>query len=153
MTDPILDLSTIVPTREFIRVDGHPYDLALTDDFSLEQRRELNRAWSRILEIEGKESFDKTDDTEYRDLTRKLATMLLPDCPPTKMRKLTRSSQEAIVLAFFGKMNDPRMRVSMRLQQAIEESIGKMSSPDSNGSTEEIPEDGLDSQLVSSKST
>jgi hypothetical protein len=149
VAEPILDLSTIVPTREFVRVDGHPYDLALTDDFGLEERRELNRAWARILELEQKESFVKTDDTEYKDLIRKLAGMLLPDCPRPQIRKLPRSSQEAIVLAFFGKLTDPRTKMSMRLQKEIAESIGKMSLPDSNDSTEATQEDGLNSQPAS----
>jgi hypothetical protein len=91
MADPILDLSTILPDRDSVRIDGHPYEIARQDDLSLEQRRDVNKTWSRLLEIEQKEEFTPTDETEYSDLVQKLTNLVLIDCPRHIVKKLPRS--------------------------------------------------------------
>ena len=149
MPEPLISLSTIIPDREVIRIDDEDYELAASDDLSLIERRSLNTAWRRMMEIENKEDITKTEDVEYSNLTRKLVGMLLPTLPKEVLRVLPRSSQEAVVVTFFGKPTDPRMRAMLAMMNQAGITTGDTQSQDSNDSTAETPSDGSISQLDS----
>lgn len=145
MAEPLVTLSTLAPERQTVRIDDVDYDLKLADDLSLVERRELNRTWTRVLQIEEKQDVTKTEDKEYENLSRKLMGMLLIDYPKEKLLKTPRSVSEAVVMAFFGSPSDPRVRMMMAMLTQ-NQPIGDTSSPNSNGSTEEIQNDGSTSQ-------
>lgn len=60
MTQPLLELSTLVPERPFIRVDGLPYDLRTSGDLGLVEIAQVTRleARSRALMAEADPSAD-----------------------------------------------------------------------------------------------
>ena len=150
MPEPMVTLSTLAPDRQIVRIDAIDYELKLADDLSLLQRRELNRAWTRILQIEEKENITKTEDQEYENLSRKLTGLLLIDYPREKLIATPRSVCEAVVMAFFGNPSDPRVRMmmAMMMQNAIPQT-GETFLADSNVSTEETQNDGSTSQADS----
>lgn len=157
MPEPIT-LSAIAPERQIVRIETakdvfEEYDMALADDLSLTQRRDLSNSWMRLNQLEEKKDLTKSDDVEFDRLSKRIVKLVLPGLPTELNNDMPRGTREGIIIAFFGNPSDPRMRVMMQMLMNQANLTGDSTLPDSNDSTEEIPSDGSTSPLESSVST
>lgn len=157
MPEPIT-LSALAPERQIVRIEVEKdvfeeYEMAVADDLSLIQRRELAHTWQQLNQLEDKIELTKNDDLQFDRLSKKLVGLVLPGLPRELRDAMPRGTREGIFIAFFGNPSDPRLRAMMQMiENQIEKQTGDTTSLDSNDSTEEIQSDGSTSQLDSSDS-
>ena len=143
MSDPILDLSTETPDRQFVRIDGEPYPLATSEDFSLEVRAGMGLLLTRIGELEELTKPGDADDAEHRALMRRMVGHLLPDAPADAIEQIGFSGQTAVITVFFANAVGANTALGLLTQLTAETTAetesptGTNSSPDSSASMPE----------------
>lgn len=95
---PILTMSTLLPERDWLTIDGRRYDLARYHDLTLYQHAKFGRTYSRALDlfdqVLGQEA-DALAEAALADLEAELGTvsrdataMILRKCPRTTVGRL-----------------------------------------------------------------
>lgn len=147
MTQPILDLVEDAPPRAWIRgAGGEQHWLATLDDMSINGRREFNRCWQRIQELEARDGdLTKAEEREYADRYVKAVRLIVPSLKVAEVKALGHERREAVVQAFFS--HRTALRVVQRLAEmmaASQSATGAPSSPNSSGTTDAPPsEEGI----------
>jgi len=149
MPDPIT-LSALTPERQVLRIEiekdkFEEYDMALADDLSLSQRRDLSQSWLKLNQLEEKEELTKADDLEFERLSKRLVKLVVPSLPKELNDAMPRGTREGITIAFFGNLSDPRKQALIQMiasQIQTQTQTGVSISDNSNDSTEEIQNNG-----------
>lgn len=95
---PLLDLSTQVE-RPFIKVDGEPYELAVKDDFGIEEQHRLTAYGRRFDELFKRNNLSDKDRTRLKLLLDYMFDKVLL-APDEIKRKLGDDQRSQVVLAF-----------------------------------------------------
>lgn len=99
-TGPLLKLDTLVQ-RDYLTIDGEPYDLRNAEELSLFDRERIIHYSTRMRWIEQKAERTNDDDVEYGGLVQKVVAMIV-DAPASVLDRLERPHREAICLTFIG---------------------------------------------------
>ncbi len=101
MAQPILELSSLQPTRPFIRLDGVAYDLRVSGDFGIRELARYNYL-TREAEALQSEASDTISDDQAERLTRLLseAVAIVWMAPPEIRDKLTDEQRLSVIAAF-----------------------------------------------------
>jgi hypothetical protein len=94
--DPALSLSTLIPDRPVLRIDGATYHLKSPDELSLVESRQFGK-WGKELEALGKDP-DQTEALEA--LLEVVATAALADVPPEVFARLSKTQLLSIAEVF-----------------------------------------------------
>jgi len=104
---PILKLTTFVPDRPQIELDGKLFDLKVWDDLSLADQIRLGAWWQELLEIESQalaaaqaETEDVTpeQDQRHKEIVGLICGKVFPD---SKDLSLTFEQRGSVVQSFF----------------------------------------------------
>ena len=100
----LLDLSTLVPDRPFIRIDGKAFDLRVPEDFGLVGQAKVGRIMDRLGPLSARiadapESISE-DDVEEASRLLSEACALLVDAPAEVLDRLNDQQRLAVVSAF-----------------------------------------------------
>ena len=145
-SQPVLDLSTLIPDRPPIRIDGQLYHLRSPDELTLAESHRFSR-WGQELERLGKASEtlghigEARGDTRLEDLLRVVARAALADVPEDVAAKLTPHHCLAIVEVFTVLLLGRRMRLAGAIASAVR-SIGQKSSRGSSAPMAGSPDGG-----------
>lgn len=94
--DPELSLSTLIPDRPALRIDGATYHLKSPDELSLSESHQFGK-WGKELRALG-QSPDQTEALE--ELLRVVAAAALADVPPEVFARLSTTQLLQIVEVF-----------------------------------------------------
>lgn len=137
--DPILDLSTLVPDRTPIRIDGETYHLKSPDELTLFDAQQFT-TWGKELEAIGTEPAAAEADLE--PLVRKIARHALADVPADVFDRLSGSQAMRIAEVFTGLLLATRLKAAGAIAQTVTQRTGAKSSPGSKPSSAATPVGG-----------
>ena len=140
MPEPLLDLSTLAPTRPTIRIDNVNYQMHVMADFGavdLFHVRRLGRSALKIQQM-GDDEYTLADAEEFSTNLSMQVGMVIIDLPDDVLAKLTDPMKGSILEVFSG------TAAAAEKAEAGEASrqTGEKSPPDFNDSTAETPSDG-----------
>lgn len=124
---PLLDLSTQVD-RPFIKVDGDPYELAVKDDFGIEEQHRLTAYGRRFDELFKRNNLSEKDRGRLKLLLDYMFDKVLL-APDEIKRKLGDDQRSQVVLAF----TYAPLAKAVALMQAAQAATGEAQA--GNGST------------------
>lgn len=144
--DYLLDLSTERPDRKQIKIDDVVYDMAVPEDFELEEFLELASAGQSAsgLISATRENMTPEKTEQLVALMDQVVKSAILDLPEEVFAKLKTVQKFAVVNCFSdaitGKLGRPESQEEK--EPVAPESPGQKSSPDSSDSTEEQSETG-----------
>lgn len=94
--DPILDLSTLIPDRPLIRIDGATYHLRSPDELTLAESLQFARWGRQIADL----SKAPDQEADLEQLLRSVAAAALADVPDEVKSRLSLPNNLAIVEVF-----------------------------------------------------
>lgn len=118
---PILDLSTLIPDRPAIRIDGETYHLRAADELSLAESHQFT-LWGKLLE---EPATDPEQAAKLDQLLAKVADEALADVPPAVRLRLNRTHHIAIVEVFTVLLLGHRARQAGAIASAVDQSTGQ----------------------------
>lgn len=119
--EPILDLSTLIPERPVIRIDGNTYHLRSADELSLAESHQFTR-WGKLLQELPK---DPARADELDALLAEVAGAALADVPAEVRARLKRAHHIAIVEVFTVLLLGHRARQAGAIAGAVDQSTGQ----------------------------
>jgi hypothetical protein len=137
--EPILDLSTLVPDRTPIRIDGKTYHLKSPDELTLFDAQQFT-TWGKELEAVGTDPTAAEADLE--PLVRKVARHALADVPDEVFDRLSGSQAMRITEVFTGLLLARRLKAAGAIAQTVTRPTGVKSSPSSKPSSAATPAGG-----------
>lgn len=105
MTEPLLDLDTLAPTRQLVRIktpeqpDGTDYELRTFADFGIADQQFLHSAGQQYQELWEQPKLSKSEQARLAFLLNKMAGMVL-DAPSEVLGQLTDWQKGQVVMAF-----------------------------------------------------
>lgn len=113
MADPILELSTLAPTRPTIEIDDATYELAVADDLSLEDQQFMYSRGKRVGELMELPKMAASQAKELKMIVDRMLHTVLRDLPDEVSDKLSAMQKIQVINAF--------MQASPQLKAALEE--------------------------------
>lgn len=146
--DYLLDFSTEVRDRQQIKIDDVIYEMAVPEDFELEEFLELASAGQEASALIGGSKKDLSPERvkALTELMNKVVKQAILDLPDEVFDRLRTVQKFAVVNVFSdavtGKLGGPKSQEQKEEPEQVDESPGQKSSQDSNDSTAEPPETG-----------
>ena len=142
MPEPLLDLSTLAPTRPTIRIDGTEYQMHVMDDFGAVELYHLNVLGEEAVKIQRVRQKGRTEQQaiDFSENLSKQVNMMIIDLPDEVLAKLTDPMKGQILKVFSDTAGQNTEKEVDKEAEA--RPTGEKSSPDSSDSTGETPEDG-----------
>lgn len=138
MPDPILDISTLAPERELVRIrteedpEGELYELATADDLSLRDQQWLHTRGQRIMDLlEKKGRLTKNESDELELAIDRLLGIAVPSLPDEVKARLSVLQKTKLMEAFT--QASPELA---KVAAEVRSSTGASSSPAFSDSTE-----------------
>ena len=145
MSDPILDLTTDISPRLWIRDKaGKPHNILYFSDLGLRARAELMSNQTRIDELLQKpfESITDEDDAEFLARYVRMVEILIPDMIGEVEDRFDPEQREAVVQAFFSNRVVRKLAARLTHIFTANQSNGEPSSPSSEPDTVEASTNG-----------
>ena len=98
--DVLLDISTLAPEAQHVRIDGVKYAISRQDDFGIKQQARLGSWATRAERIKMSETMTDDDADKYVTLLRDFAKTVLPDMPKNVLMKLKDQHLQGIAVVF-----------------------------------------------------
>ena len=98
--EPVLDIKTLAPERERVRIDGELYDLAIMADFGIEEQQQMTRDGREFDTLwKASDELTPTDKQRLKQLLDRMFERVLL-APQTIKNKLNDDHRQQVVLAF-----------------------------------------------------
>ncbi len=144
MAEPLLDLSTLAPTRPSIRIDGIDYEMAVMGDFGAVELFRIRTLGNEALAVQKVKDKDYTEQHAI-DFSTNLSSqvqMLLTGLPDEVLAKLTDQMKGRILEVFFETTGQDTAEIVGAKRARTRRQTGEKSSPDSLDSTAATQKDG-----------
>jgi hypothetical protein len=149
---PILTMTTLLPDRDWLTIDGKHYDLARYHDLSLHQHAKFARRYMRALDAYGKILDDKDDALSEQDAKAleeeagqnflDAMTLIVRKCPRATLARLAVESRMQVCAAFQQAVT--RWRAGLVAPPAQDQPTGDASSTPSPLDSDAAPAGGSD---------
>ncbi len=97
---PILELSTLVPDRPIIKIDGQSYEMAVYEDLSFKDEALLKKAGRMLVEASKAEDPTNEQFDELAQLVNRSLRVVVPGIPDDVFHKLPDGHKVQILMAF-----------------------------------------------------
>lgn len=97
--EPLLDISTLAPTRQTISIDGTLYELRLMEDFGIADQQALTRDGEEFDRLWNQEKLSKNERARLEMLLGRMFDKVLP-LPDEVRAKLSDAHKARVVLTF-----------------------------------------------------
>lgn len=126
-TEPILDLSTLIPERPVIRIDGETYHLRSADELTLAESHQFTK-WGKELEALAVAG----EAARLEALLVTVSAAVMADVPPEVASRLRTPQRLAIVEVFTLLLLRHRAQAAGAAGSALSQSTGRKPSPASS---------------------
>lgn len=135
---PLVDLSTLIPERPVIRIDGRDYHLRAADELTLLESDAFTRWGARLQEL----AAEPGKVAELEALLGEVAGKAMADVPDEVRQRLRREHHIAIVEVFTVLLLGHRARQAGAIAGALDQSTGPKPSPASSTPSAATPDGG-----------
>lgn len=112
MSKCILDLDTLEPERDTVRVEGREYEVLTYEDFSLRENARLRKIGNIVLEkmIDPESLETDEDEAQFEEQLDGFLAMVVKGIPEEKVKALPYPKKAALLSAFWKAVANRRTR-------------------------------------------